>query len=84
MTNNPDKPFSDNGRGRLSYDDFLRKVSIQDVLQDAGYQFYRRDGLKYPSFIRLGSDGRSQEISSSSTLVVGGVFSLLSKRSIMS
>ena len=57
MTNNPDKPFSDNGRGRLSYDDFLRKVSIQDVLQDVGYQFYRRDGLKYPSFIRLGSDG---------------------------
>jgi hypothetical protein len=44
--------------GRLTYDDFLRRVSIQDVLEDAGYRFYRRDGLKYPSYIRLGSDGR--------------------------
>lgn len=58
MMNNSDKQLSNADRGRLTYDDFLRRVSIEDVLQDAGYRFYRRDGLKYPSFIRLGSDGR--------------------------
>lgn len=52
MTNNNSNP------GRLTYDDFLRRVSIQDVLEDAGYRFYRRDGLKYPSYVRLDSDGR--------------------------
>lgn len=54
MTNYKSNP----NPGRLTYDDFLRRVSIQDVLEDAGYRFYRRDGLKYPSYIRLGSDGR--------------------------
>ncbi len=43
---------------RLTYDDFLQRINIQDVLQDAGYQHYRKDGLKYPSYIRIGSDGR--------------------------
>ncbi len=42
----------------LTYEDFLQRVNIQDLLQDAGYQHYRRDGLKYPSYIRIGSDGR--------------------------
>ncbi len=42
----------------LTTDDFLRRVDIQTVLQDAGYHFYRRDGLKYPSYIRLDNDGR--------------------------
>ncbi len=42
----------------LTYDDFLQRVNIQDLLQDAGYQHYRRDGLKYPSYVRIGSDGR--------------------------
>ncbi len=42
----------------LTYDDFLQRVNIQDLLLDAGYQHYRKDGLKYPSFIRIGSDGR--------------------------
>ncbi len=43
---------------RLTYDDFLQRINIQDVLQDAGYQHYRKDGLKYPSYIKIGSDGR--------------------------
>ncbi len=42
----------------LTYDDFQRRLSIQDVLQDAGYRLNRRDGLRYPSYVRIGSDGR--------------------------
>lgn len=42
----------------LSYDDFIARVDIQDVLMDAGYHFNRRDGLRYPSYVRLDSDGR--------------------------
>ena len=31
----------------LTYDDFKNKLSIQDVLIDAGYTLNRRDGLRY-------------------------------------
>lgn len=44
--------------GDLTYDDFLRQLSIQDVLLDAGYHLNRRDGLRYPSYVRLDNDGR--------------------------
>ena len=43
---------------KLTYDDFKQRLNIQDVLVDAGYTFNRRDGLRYPSYVRLGSDGR--------------------------
>ena len=43
---------------KLTYDDFKQRLSIQDVLVDAGYTLNRRDGLRYPSYVRLGSDGR--------------------------
>ena len=42
----------------LTYDDFKRRLSIQDVLIDAGYTLNRRDGLRYPSYVRLDSEGR--------------------------
>lgn len=42
----------------LTYDDFLRRLNIQDVLIDAGYHLNRRDGLRYPSYIRLDSEGQ--------------------------
>lgn len=42
----------------LTYDDFKKKLSIQDVLIDAGYTLNRRDGLRYPSYVRLDSEGR--------------------------
>ena len=42
---------------QLSYDDFKARLDIQDVLKDAGYHFYRRDGLRYPSYVRLDSNG---------------------------
>ena len=43
---------------KLTYDDFKQRLSIQDVLVDAGYTLNRRDGLRYPSYVRLGNDGR--------------------------
>ncbi|MCH5228211.1 MAG: toprim domain-containing protein [Muribaculaceae bacterium] len=42
----------------LTYDDFKRMVDIQDVLQYAGYRLNRRDGMRYPSYVKMGSDGR--------------------------
>ena len=42
----------------LNYEDFKRRVNIQDLLIDAGYSLNKRDGLRYPSYVRLGSDGR--------------------------
>ena len=44
--------------GDLTYDDFLQRLNIQDVLIDAGYHLNRRDGLRYPSYVRLDSEGR--------------------------
>lgn len=46
------------GAGELTYNDFLSRLSIQDVLLDAGYHVNRRDGLRYPSYVRLDSEGR--------------------------
>lgn len=42
----------------LTYDDFLNRLGIQDVLLDAGYHQNKRDGLRYPSYVRTDSDGR--------------------------
>lgn len=44
--------------GDLTYDDFLRRIDIQDILKDAGYRLNRRDGLRYPSYVRVDGDGR--------------------------
>lgn len=41
----------------LNYDDFKRRINIQDLLVDAGYSLNRRDGLRYPSYVKMGSDG---------------------------
>lgn len=43
--------------GDLTYDDFLQRLNIQDVLIDAGYHLNRRDGLRYPSYVRIDSEG---------------------------
>lgn len=43
--------------GELTYDDFLQRLTIQDVLIDAGYHLNKRDGLRYPSYIRTDSNG---------------------------
>lgn len=44
--------------GELTYDDFLQRLNIQDVLLDAGYHLNKRDGLRYPSYVRLDNEGR--------------------------
>ena len=41
----------------LTYDDFKSRINIQDLLVDAGYQLNRRDGLRYPSYVRMDSSG---------------------------
>lgn len=41
-----------------TYNDYLKSVSMKEVLTDAGYVFYRRDGVRYPAYVRYGSDGR--------------------------
>ena len=43
---------------KLTYEDFKARISIQEVLQDAGYRLNRKDGLRYPSYVRVGTDGR--------------------------
>lgn len=42
----------------LTYNDFLQRLDIRDVLLDAGYQRNRRFGLRLPSFVRMDSEGR--------------------------
>jgi hypothetical protein len=42
----------------LTYEDYKERINIQEVLQDAGYHFNRKDGMRYPSYVRLDSDGR--------------------------
>lgn len=44
--------------GDLTYGDFLQRLNIQDVLIDAGYHLNRRDGLRYPAYVRLDNEGR--------------------------
>ena len=42
----------------LRYEDFKSRINIQDLLVDAGYTLNRRDGLRYPSYVKMGSDGK--------------------------
>lgn len=42
----------------LTYEDYKNKITMQDILEDAGYILNRRDGLRYPSYIRIDSDGK--------------------------
>ncbi len=36
----------------------MQRINIQDLLLDVGYVHNRKDGLRYPSFVRLDKDGR--------------------------
>lgn len=47
-----------NCTNELSYDDYLSRINIQELLRDAGYVHYRRDGTRYPTYVRLDSEGR--------------------------
>ncbi len=41
-----------------SFHDYNDKLKIQEVLQDIGYVLSKRDGMRWPSFVRIGSDGK--------------------------
>ena len=41
----------------LTYNDFLQRLNIQELLVDAGYQLNKRDGLRYPSYVKVDSHG---------------------------
>lgn len=41
-----------------SYQLYLDRLNVQDVLYYAGYRQNKRDGLRYPSFSKVDSDGR--------------------------
>lgn len=56
--------------GELTYDDFLQRLDIQDVLMDAGYHLNKHDGLRYPSYIRTDSNGT--RIRGDKFIVTGG------------
>lgn len=40
-----------------TFADYRSRLNIKDVLEDAGYTFYKRDGLRYPAYVRLDSNG---------------------------
>lgn len=40
-----------------SFTDYLAKVNIQEVLKVAGYHLNRKDGIRYPSYVRLDASG---------------------------
>ena len=42
----------------LTFEDYKDRISITEVLEDAGYRFYRRDGKLWPSYCRTDNDGR--------------------------
>ena len=41
----------------LTFDDFIKRIDIQDLLMDAGYVFNRKDGIRYPAYVRPDSSG---------------------------
>lgn len=43
---------------QLTYEDYKERVDIKDLLEYAGYRFNRRDGLRYPTFVRTDSLGK--------------------------
>lgn len=43
----------------LTYEDYKRRISIRDILMDAGYSFNRRDGLRYPTYSRRDDEGHN-------------------------
>lgn len=42
----------------LTYEDYKNKIDIKDLLADAGYHFYRKDGVRYPMFVKYDSQGK--------------------------
>lgn len=41
----------------LTYEDYKNRVDIKDLLEYAGYHFHRKEGIRYPVFVRLDDSG---------------------------
>lgn len=57
----------------LTYNDFLQRLNIQELLVDAGYQLNKRDGLRYPSYVKVDSHGQRVRVTSSLSLAMASV-----------
>jgi len=42
----------------MTYEDYIQRISIRDALLYAGYVHNRKDGIRYPSYVKLDVDGR--------------------------
>ena len=42
---------------KLTYEDYKDRIDIKDLLEYAGYRFSRRDGLRYPTFVKTDGEG---------------------------
>ena len=42
---------------QLTYEDYKDRIDIKDLLTYAGYRFNRRDGLRYPTFVKMDGTG---------------------------
>ena len=42
----------------LTYNDYLQRIKMQELLLDAGYVLNKRDGLRWPVYVMLDSTGR--------------------------
>jgi len=43
---------------KLTYEDYKERVNIRELLEHAGYIHSRRDGLRYPTYVRLDDHGK--------------------------
>lgn len=41
----------------MTFDDYIDRIKIQDVLSYAGYKLNRRDGIRYPSYVAVDDRG---------------------------
>ena len=41
-----------------SFREYNQDIKVQELLQDVGYSLYKRDGLRWPSFVRTDSQGK--------------------------
>lgn len=42
---------------KLTYEDYKDRVDMRDLLEHAGYHFHRKEGIRYPVFVRLDDSG---------------------------
>ena len=41
-----------------TFADYRSRINIKEVLEDAGYTFYKRDGLRYHAYVGLDNNGQ--------------------------